>query len=231
MKQSNLRKSIREPKGSRSAHRIGRDIIECIPEKLGKPVLVIDNPDKTGIAILIDEIDHKNRPVLVAIHLEKEIYGQAVNEVKSIYGREDIEGFLEREKNHIAYADKEKVKYLSPTIEKQYLKAPIKLDYKETIPQKGDYVKSENVKANSSLRGRSAIAQDIRKSGFTPTKGLINAIRKLDQITGRTNTMKDICSAYKSGCVHCGAEEKELINEIAQECKQQELAKMLLPER
>ena len=141
---------------------------------------------------------------------------------------EYLQKFDERE---IHIINKEKVKLLSPTIGLQLPKAPIKLDYKETISQKPNYVKSENAKDGSAVRERSTIARDIRKSGFTPTKKLINAIQKMDRINGKANTMKDICNAYKGGCVYCGADEKKLINEIAQECKQQELAKMFTPER
>lgn len=68
IRQSNVSKSIREPKGSRSGHKISRSIIEKLPEMIREPVLIINNPQKKGLVLLMEEKDFKERNVVVAIH-------------------------------------------------------------------------------------------------------------------------------------------------------------------
>ena len=228
MRQSNLHKCIREPKGSKSAHQIDRKLIEQLPQAIEKPVLVIDNPQKSGLLVLTDQTDFKGRGIVVSIHLQTSIYGQAVNEVKSIYGREELKEFLLREKDYIVYLDKQKAKFLPPSIEKQYLKAPTRLDYNKNIT---DFEQTVNPQNEKSTRASPEIVKDIRKSGFQATKSLIKNIRQLDALNGRTNSMRDICSAYKNGCTGMNQEQTDLVEKIAKECREQELARMQLPER
>lgn len=90
--------------------------------------------------VLTDQTDFKGRGIVVSIHLQTNIYDQAVNEIKSIYGREKLKKFLLREKDYIVYLDKLKVKFLPPSIEKQYLEAPTRLDYNETITDSEQHV-------------------------------------------------------------------------------------------
>ncbi len=71
--------------------------------------------------------------------------------------------------------------------------------------------------------------EEIMKSGYKPTEKLISNIRKLDALTGKANTMKEIYHAYKDGCAGMNQEQKDAIVQIAQECKQQELARIAIP--
>lgn len=150
MRQSNLHKCIRQPKGSRSAHQIDRKIIEQLPQVIEKPVLVIDDPQKPGLVVLTDQTDFQGRGIVVSIHLQTSIYNQAVNEIKSIYGREGLKEFLVREKEYIVYLDKQKAKFLPPSIEKQYLEAPARLDCSKTITDLGPPVNPQNGKSDCS---------------------------------------------------------------------------------
>lgn len=75
------------------------------------------------------------------------------------------------------------------------------------------------------------IVKDIQKSGFQATKSLIKYIRRLDELSGKTNSMRDICKAYLSGCAGMSQEQKDTIEQIAKECREQELARIQLPER
>lgn len=231
MKQSDLRKSIREPKGSRSAHQIDRKIIERIPELVDEPIIVVDEIERNSLALICDCKEKNGYNLLVAIKLDAGLYGNMVNQIKSIYGKEHLIEYLQKfPDSQIHTVDKEKAKYLSPTRGLQLPKAPIKLDYKKNIPQKTAHVKQEDTK-NNNLRDRSDIAKDVRKAGFTPTKNLINYIRQLDGISGINHTMRDICNTYKNGCKGCNPEEKELIHKITQECKKQEMVRAFMPER
>lgn len=231
IKQSTLRKCIREPRGSRSAHQINRNIIEKLPELINEPIIVVDDIKRNSLALICDCMDNYQNNVLVAIKINEVLYGNGVNEIKSIHGKEHLVEYLQKfHNNQIHIVDKEKAKLLSLTRGLQLPKAPIKLDYKKNIPQKTVHVKQENTKKYN-LRERSDIAKDIRKAEFTPTKNLINHIRQLDGISGISHTMKDICNLYKNDCKGCKPEEKELIHKITQECKKQEMVRAFMPER
>ncbi len=120
MKQSTLRKCIREPRGSRSAHQLGREIIEQLPERMEKPVWVIDNPAKQGLLLITEAEDIKYRKVVAAVCFNSSLKGMEVNEVKSAYGRENLYEFIKREKEagHIVYENKTKARHLLRFIEK-----------------------------------------------------------------------------------------------------------------
>lgn len=95
--------------------------------------------------VLTDQTDFKGRGIVVSIHLQTNIYDQAVNEIKSIYGREKLKKFLLREKDYIVYLDKLKVKFLPPSIEKQYPQPPTTLDYNKTLTDSEQHVNPQNV--------------------------------------------------------------------------------------
>ncbi len=70
------------------------------------------------------------------------------------------------------------------------------------------------------------LCKEITKHGYKPTGKLISNFRKLDMWTGHAITMIQICCAYKNGCAGMDPEQKDAIEQIVQECKQQELARM-----
>ncbi|MCM1539602.1 MAG: hypothetical protein NC254_14540 [bacterium] len=103
MRQSNLHKCIRDPKGSRSAHQIDRKIIEQLPQVIEKPVLVIDDPHKPGLLVLTDQTDFHGRGIVVSIHLQTRterifstgrriycLFGQTKSQVPASFHRETI---------------------------------------------------------------------------------------------------------------------------------------------
>lgn len=224
MKQSNLRKSIREPKGSRSAHQIGREVIENIPEIVSKPVLVVEEKARNSLALICDSKNQFGHNILIAVQMDQVLYGQKVNEIKSLYGKEHLEKYLGKfPGSEIHILDKEKAKQLSPSIGLQLSKAPIILDYNNNLSQTPETVKENLRKGNDIFRNEREIAENIKESGFHATKSLICNIQKLDQLTGKNNTMKDICNTYKQGCIGRSQEEKAVIQEIAAECRQMEI--------
>ncbi len=131
MKTSTLHKCIRKPKGSRSAHNLKREIIECIPEQIEAPVFVIRDVERNSFVIIGSERDHNSNPLLIVIQINNVIYGKKVNEVKSIYGKEHLQEYLNKQSiDNIYIMDKEKAKILSPSTEFRLLRPPINPDYK-----------------------------------------------------------------------------------------------------
>lgn len=235
MRQSNVSKSIREPKGSRSGHKISRNIIEKLPEMIREPVLIINNPQKKGLVLLTEEKDFKERNVVVAIHSDCILYGKKVNEIKSIYGREELRDFLEREQKagHVVYEDKEKVRKLSPTIEKQYLKAPINPNYENSIANPLSDVNSKKEKNTYAKPAgeikKSDIVKDLKANGFQPTKSLVRNIRELNHLCGKGVSIKEIHDLYKRPDMLEGEAAKEAVNQIAAECRAQEMERLQIP--
>lgn len=232
MTQSNLRKCIREPHGSRSAHQIGREIVEQLPECIARPVLIVDNPDKKGILLLTDRLDVNNRAVVVAIHQAENKAGQQVNEVKSIYGRERLEDYLKREKENIIYQDKTKVRHLLRDVRKQYSQPPIRSDYSFTISYELRNVNDKNKKnlmREEKLFSKSEIAKDLRWNGFQPTKKLIKNIEKLQKYTGERYLLKDIHTLYQNMDDIQKPRVRDCVERIVDECRIQEIERLQLP--
>lgn len=229
MKQSTLNKCIREKRGSRSAHHLERTLIEKLPNIVKEPVLIVEEKDRNSFALLSDVQDKDGNNLLIAIRIGGNLYGKKVNEVKSVYGKENLKSYLQKhEQQDIHVIDTEKAKQLPLNIGLQLPQPPIALDYNKNITDFEQHVNPQNEK---STRASPEIVKDIRKSGFQATKSLIKNIRQLDALNGRANSMRDICSAYKNGCTGMNQEQKDLVEKIAKECREQELARMQLPER
>lgn len=63
---------------------------------------------------------------------------------------------------------------------------------------------------------------DIKRSGFKPTKNLVKNMESLNKATGKNNTLKDVKEILKSPSAT--ETQKEIANDIAKECKMQELS-------
>lgn len=223
LNQSVLRKIVREPSGSRSAHALTKEFVELMPRILSSPALLIKGTDMKRIALLSEQVSKQGNPMLLALELREREY----NKVTSFYGKENCKAYLERQKN-VIIIDNEKAKQLSRLLGFQLPMAWKVLDYTYTISENDRNVKPADEKK---IRAPAEIVKDIRQSGFQATKSLIRNIRQLDGLTGRTNTLKDISAASRQGCPGRQPEEKELTRKIVEECRQQELAKLQLPER
>lgn len=163
------------------------------------------------------------------------LYGKKVNEIKSIYGREELKEFLKREQEagHVVYEDKEKVRKLPLTIEKQYLKAPINPNYENSIANplsdvNGKKEKNTYAKPAGEIK-KSDIVKDLKANGFQPTKSLVRNIRELNHLCGKGVSMKEIHDLYKHPDMLEGEAAKEAVNQIAAECRAQEMERLQIP--
>lgn len=81
---------------------------------------------------------------------------------------------------------------------------------------KVDFLKPlDEIKMNS-------IAKTIEIAGFEPTKNLSQNLHKLNSLTGRHNTFKDVKDMFKSGVGN--PEIKKVLEDIVKECKEQEIS-------
>lgn len=72
---------------------------------------------------------------------------------------------------------------------------------------------------------RNQIAADIKKNGFKPNPQMIKKVERLNHLTKRNNTMRDIANSFKNHGFKENTEAQELVNDLAKEFKAQEMIK------
>lgn len=108
--QKNIRK-IAYPQdylGLEQGHNLGFYFIEQLPEQLSKPVAILKSKtQKNSFVIVTEMVDTFNKPVLVAVHLDKNGKIGLSNEIASAYGKDNYSSFISdnRKKGNIVYED------------------------------------------------------------------------------------------------------------------------------
>lgn len=219
---------IREPKGSRSAHFLERCNIELIPSILENPALLVMNAEENRLALITNDTNRQGYPLLLALKLNSIVQEKKVNQITSFYGREHCREYLERQE-HVWIVDKEKAKQLSRLLRLQLPMTWKVLDYNTNLPQNPPPVNQNKEKSPCLPRSQEEIAKNIQACGFRATSGLIHNVCKLDKLSGRDNTLKEVSESYKHNCDGLSKEETEIVREIAAECRQQELQRPAEP--
>lgn len=167
-------------------------------------------------------------------------YEELVAEVSSCFMSEHLEKELSQKHidNHKAYVQgwiqeiKEKPDTLILAI-RDASRAASYLEYHAEIITEQEYnnTLSQAIEVNrEKLDSEKNIKEDILKQGFLPTKTLLGNMNTLNSITQKENSLKDICSFYKSkGYLEMGMDQKKLVEDIAVECQSQELARFPEP--
>lgn len=212
IKQSTIKKCIREPKGSISAHSLSRQMIESIPEQLNNPIFIVDEKQRNSYALISDYLDDNGYPMLMAISMRKTILGIEVNEITSFYGRNNLEFYLTQRHtpDEVFIKDIEKAKMLSRFLRLQLPTAWKVLDYsdicKKNVSHSTDDVKNK-------------ICKDLKENGFTPTPSLIQNIQTLNSLLKKDISIKTIHTLHQS-LKHENIQ--KIIQEIGNECALQE---------
>ena len=134
IRQSTLNKCIRSPKGSRSAHNLSRNIIESIPNEMRHPIIVVRDEERNTLVLICHGVSQNGNNLLIALQLNNILYGNEVNEIKTIYGKEHLLEYLRKQSvMNIYIIDKEKANILSPSIGFQLPKPPTDIDYINNI--------------------------------------------------------------------------------------------------
>lgn len=79
-----------------------------------------------------------------------------------------------------------------------------------------------NIEPVTNYYSEKNIINDLKLNHFKPTKQLIENIQKVNQLTGKNNSIKDICKFHKE-MADLPNELKTSVENIAKECKHQEL--------
>lgn len=92
-------------------HNLPLGIIKAIPEYLNNPLMVFKSrTQKNSFVILTNAFDRIKRPVVIALHLEKRKGRLYVNEIASIYGKDNDINFIEKniKEGNLLYLDKKR---------------------------------------------------------------------------------------------------------------------------
>ncbi len=77
-------------------------------------------------------------------------------------------------------------------------------------------------KMHEIIGGKEAlVANEIRKAGYTPTEGMVNDFCKLNEISGKFHTMREVCTKHRRQEFQ-SPEEEEAVNSIAKRCQRQQ---------
>lgn len=68
---------------------------------------------------------------------------------------------------------------------------------------------------------------ELEKQGFTANSKIINSMERLDCLTKHTNSLKDICNAFKEGTFK-GGEARNIVNDLGRKFQQQELQHQMM---
>lgn len=89
-----------------NAHGLSVDIVKNVPHYLRTPVMIFNGSKINTLVAITDVKDNENREIMIAVALQKQSGRYEVNEITSIYGRNDMAGYLDRnisQGNLIAY--------------------------------------------------------------------------------------------------------------------------------
>lgn len=147
IKQQTLQKCIRKPHGSISAHELDRKMIESLPEQIRNPIWAIEEKDRNSFALISDYKDKAGNNMLVALKMNVTYNNINVNEVKSFYGRNNLDIYIKKHvPSEIHVIDNKKARQLASLLRLQ-LPTPSQVsDYKNKLPQTETKVNKKNDK-------------------------------------------------------------------------------------
>lgn len=148
MKQKTLQKCIRKPHGSISAHELDRKMIESLPKQIRNPILVIEEKERNSFALISDYKDKAGNNMLVALEMNVTYNNISVNEVKSFYGRNNLDIYIKKHvPSEIHVIDNKKARQLASLLRLQ-LPTPSQVsDYMDKLPQQKENVNIKNPKS------------------------------------------------------------------------------------
>lgn len=91
-------------------HSIAIDEIARLPSQLARPVMIFQGSVPNSLVVLTEMVDKYGDEIIGAIHLNKYQKRMAVNRIASLYGKQNIENYIQRniEQGNLLDVDKEK---------------------------------------------------------------------------------------------------------------------------
>ena len=100
----------------------------------------------------------------------------------------------------------------------------------EKIPYAPDssfnWLNARNQLNENIVEHRKELAKVFTKEGFQPNEKLIKKLEELNHLTKKNNKILDVCEAYKNKTFERGSKKYDLVKEIGDELRQQEMLKI-----
>lgn len=108
----------------------------------------------------------------------------------------------------------------------------VSADEIRNITQNGsDWITARRQMTDAINIHRQELGVQIEQAGFKPNQGMVRKMEQLNHLTGKYNSMKDVCKAYKEHLYRDTPDIDRLVKEIGNECRIQEAAKLQIPVR
>jgi len=128
-----------------------------------------------------------------------------------------IPGFVKTNPAPISHYQQENIKKKMP--EKQKGTTIVT----DNSPKVNPDQKKNNVQGEGESQKK--IIKELKKHSLFPNKNIVGKIERLNQVTGRYNSLEDICTAYKQQA-NSGTETGKLVQEIGNHLKEQQIQAM-----
>ncbi len=141
-------------------HDIDLSEIKRLPQSIAEPIMIFKSATTPNAYVILTELSDKNgNSVVAALHLNRMQRHIAVNRIASVYGKENIENFVDRQAKagNLIFADKNKSQQWSQS---RGLQLPKLAD---TIADNINISQNDNI-VNSSIRKNAENDTDIRFS-------------------------------------------------------------------
>ena len=108
----------------------------------------------------------------------------------------------------------------------------VSADEIRNITQSGsDWITARRQMTGAINMHRQELGKQIEAAGFKPNKDMVRKLEQVNHLTGKDNSMKDICIAYKENTYKDSQDINRLVKDIGNECRLQEAARLQIPVR
>lgn len=162
-------------------HQLPKTLVKQLPAALAEPVMVFESATAADSFVVLTELKHEGRSVMVAVHLNTERQRIRVNDIASAYKRGNERWYLQQiEEGRLLYQDKKKSLAWARTNRlqlPQVRKLPARLSGNRILTDK-DVVKPEAPSGEAPLAS-------LRAPSVSLTERANAVVRRLRKIAGR----------------------------------------------
>lgn len=131
-----------------TGHGLSKELMKQSLFALKCPLLVFRGSRDQSLLVITEIRDDKDRTIVVAVDLERQEGFEQVNSIRSTYGRDNLERFIEEsiKGGRLVAVNKEKTDEMLRSIEKSYLKENTFVSFDNTIAFSLKNVNQQDVK-------------------------------------------------------------------------------------
>ncbi len=124
-----IAKCMAEPDQHYHGHGLSKELMEQLPEQLRTPVMIFEGNRENSIVLITELADKESREIMIAVNLNARRERHEVNEIASIYGRNNMANYIRRqiEEGKLIAVNKEKADTIFQSIGLQ-------------LPQEGKFI-------------------------------------------------------------------------------------------